>query len=350
MIWIDWLIVASVAVLAAVIFKQWKERSRLVNNLDTSARRVDPTVAGTNEGEGGRRPPEALEADPAKRRFPTGTHAFACYKHKFEEMASGRGEEEASFWETITALAFEVQANPPRGLEHFQGVSRLASQIATQLGLSDAEVEEIRVAGVVHDIGKAQIPEQVRLKADVLTADEFEIMKGHAAWGARMLEPLNEAGLEEIVRHHHERFDGNGYPDHLKGDDIPLGARIMSVAESFDSMVSDQAYKAPRSFEDAVAELLAAPARNSIPTSFRPFSARFEGKTISDGRTDRASSRKRVRPLLSTGITTRSSQIARIPLCAGSQSIFESGACDFPIGAASSSVQAHYPARCIIVR
>ncbi len=256
MIWIDWLIVASVAVLAAVIFKQWKERSRLVNNLDTSARRVDPTVAGTNEGEGGRRPPEALEADPAKRRFPTGTHAFACYKHKFEEMASGRGEEEASFWETITALAFEVQANPPRGLEHFQGVSRLASQIATQLGLSDAEVEEIRVAGVVHDIGKAQIPEQVRLKADVLTADEFEIMKGHAAWGARMLEPLNEEGIEEIVRHHHERFDGNGYPDHLKGDDIPLGARIMSVAECFDCMVSEQAYKASRSFEDAVAEVL----------------------------------------------------------------------------------------------
>ena len=256
MIWLDWLIVASVAVLVAVIFKQWKERSRLVNNLDTSARRVDPGVVGTSNGQGDRRPPEATEAFSAKRRFPTGTHAFACYKHKFEEMAKGNGDEEASFWETITALAFEVQANPPRGLEHFQGVSRLATQIATQLGLSDAEIEEIRVAGVVHDIGKARIPEQVRMKADVLTADEFEIMKDHAACGARMLEPLNEDGIEEIVRHHHERFDGNGYPDHLKGDDIPLGARIMSVAESFDSMVSEQAYKASRSFEDAVAEVL----------------------------------------------------------------------------------------------
>ena len=256
MIWLDWLIVASVAVLAAVILKQWKERSRVLNNLDTSARRVDPAVSGTSEREGERWPSAAPEAVSAKRRFPTGTHAFACYKHKFEEMARGRGDEEASFWETITALAFEVQAKPPRGLEHFQGVSRLASQIATQLGLSDAEIEEIRVAGVVHDIGKAQIPEQVRLKADVLTADEFEIMKGHAAWGARMLEPLNEDGIEDIVRHHHERFDGKGYPDHLKGDDIPLGARIMSVAESFDSMVSEQAYKASRSIEDAVAEVL----------------------------------------------------------------------------------------------
>lgn len=256
MIWIDWLIVASVAVLAAVIFKQWKERSRLLNNLDTSARRADFAVDGTSVGADDRLPPEARETVPAKRRFPTGTHAFACYKHKFEEMARGRGDEEASFWETITALAFEVQARPPRGLEHFQGVSRLASQIATQLGLSDAEIEEIRVAGVVHDIGKAEIPEEVRLKPDVLTADEFEIMKGHAAWGARMLEPLNEDGIEEIVRHHHERFDGNGYPDHLKGDDIPLGARIMSVAESFDAMVSEQAYKAPRTIEDAVAEVL----------------------------------------------------------------------------------------------
>jgi putative nucleotidyltransferase with HDIG domain len=256
MIWIDWLIVASVAVLAAVIFKQWKERSRLLNNLDTSARRAEFTVAETSGGEDDRLPPEAPEAVSAKRRFPTGTHAFACYKHKFEEMARGREDDEASFWETLTALTFEVHASPPRGLEHFQGVSRLASQIATQLGLSDAEIEEIRVAGVVHDIGKARIPEQVRTKADALTADEFEIMKNHAAWGARMLEPLNEDGIEEIVRHHHERFDGNGYPDHLKGDDIPLGARIMSVAESFDAMVSDQAYKASRSFEDAVAEVL----------------------------------------------------------------------------------------------
>jgi putative nucleotidyltransferase with HDIG domain len=171
-------------------------------------------------------------------------------------MTRGRGDEEASFWETITGLAFEVQARPPHGLEHFQGVSRLASQIASRLGLSDAEIEEIRVAGIVHDVGKSHVPEQVRLKADVLTAEEFEIMKSHAALGARMLEPLNEEGLEQIVRHHHERFDGSGYPDHLKGDDIPLGARIVSVAECFDSMVSEQSYRAPRTVEDAIAEVL----------------------------------------------------------------------------------------------
>jgi putative nucleotidyltransferase with HDIG domain len=256
MIWLDWLIIASVAALAAVIYKQWKDRPRLVNKLDSPVRRIGPIAAALNDREGDRRLLKALREVPANRRFSTGTHAFACYKHKFEEITKGLGDEEASFWETLSALAFEVQARPPHGLEHFQGVSRLASKIASQLGLSDQEVEEIRVAGIVHDIGKSQIPEQVRLKADVLTADEFEIMKGHADWGARMLEPLNEVGIEEIVRHHHERFDGNGYPDRLKGDDIPLGARIVSVAESFDSMVSEQAYKDPRSFDDAVAEVL----------------------------------------------------------------------------------------------
>jgi putative nucleotidyltransferase with HDIG domain len=256
MIWLDWLIIAAVAALAAVIYKQWKDRPRLINKLDSPVRRAGPAAAARDDRERNRRPPEALRQVPANRRFSTGTHAFACYKHKFEEMTKGRGDEEASFWETISALAFEVRATSPHGLEHFQGVSRLASQIALQLGLSDAEVEEIRVAGIVHDIGKTHVPEQLRLKPDVLTAEEFEIMKNHAVWGARMLEPLNEQGIEQIVRHHHERFDGNGYPDQLKGEEIPLGARIVSVAECFDSMVSEQAYKDSRSFEDAVAEVL----------------------------------------------------------------------------------------------
>jgi len=256
MIWLDCLIIASVAALAAVIYSQWKDRPHLVNEPDSPVRSAEPGDAAINDRERERRPPGTFRGVTANRKFPTGTHAFACYKHKFEEMTKGRGDEESSFWETITALAFEIQARPPHGLEHFQGVSRLASQIASQLGLSDAEVEEIRVAGIVHDIGKTRIPERVRSKPGVLTAEEFEIMKSHAAWGARMLEPMNEEGLEQIVRHHHERFDGKGYPDRLRGEEIPLGARIVSVAECFDSMVSEQAYKARRTFEDAIAEVL----------------------------------------------------------------------------------------------
>ena len=81
-------------------------------------------------------------------------------------------------------------------------------------------------------------------------------MSRHSVWRAKVLEPLNVKTIERIVRHHHERFDGNGYPDQLKGEEIPLGARIVSVAECFDSMVSEQAYKAQRTYEDAVAEVL----------------------------------------------------------------------------------------------
>jgi putative nucleotidyltransferase with HDIG domain len=138
---------------------------------------------------------------------------------------------------------------------HSQAVSWLAALIARQAGLSPAEIEEIRLAGLVHDIGKIHVPREVLHKRTPLTAEEYEVMKTHAAWGAKILEPLKVEGIERIVRHHHERYDGKGYPDGLAGDSIPLGARIVAVAECFQSMVSDPRYKRARTFEEAVAEL-----------------------------------------------------------------------------------------------
>ncbi len=164
-------------------------------------------------------------------------------------------EQMKPLWNTITALAFAVEAKGPYVEGHSRAVSRLAAHIATQSGLSQAEVEEIRLAGLVHDIGKLDVPEHMLMKPTPLTAEEFEIMKKHAAWGAKMLEPLNAKAIERIVRYHHERFDGNGYPDGLAGDGIPLGARIVAVAECFHSMVSDLPYESARTFEDALAEL-----------------------------------------------------------------------------------------------
>jgi len=90
-------------------------------------------------------------------------------------------------------------------------------------------------------------------------------MKRHAVWGAKILEPLKQTGIERIVRHHHERYDGRGYPDHLMGEEIPLGARIVAVAEAFDNMVSDVPYRRARTVEDAVAEL-----RRCSGTQFDP--------------------------------------------------------------------------------
>jgi putative nucleotidyltransferase with HDIG domain len=156
---------------------------------------------------------------------------------------------------TITALAFAIEAKDPYTRGHCEEVSWWAAKIALQVGLSGPEVEDIKLAGIVHDIGKINVPEDILNKPTLLTAEEFGKMKTHAAWGAKVLETLKEKGIARIVRHHHERYDGKGYPDHLQGEEIPLGARIVAVAESFHCMVRGARYKSACTVEDALAEL-----------------------------------------------------------------------------------------------
>jgi len=193
----------------------------------------------------------------AKGMSSTAPDTFSHDQHEFEPMKP--------LLDTITALAFAVEAKDPYRQGHSEAVSRLAAQIALQVGLFQTEVEEIRLAGLVHDIGKIYVPEEVLNKPTLLTAEESETMKGHAALGAKMLEPLNVKAIERIVHHHHERYDGKGYPDGLAGDEIPLGARIVAVAECFHNMVSDLRYKSARTIEDALAEL-----RRCSGTQFDP--------------------------------------------------------------------------------
>jgi len=170
-----------------------------------------------------------------------------------------------SLLDTITALAYTIEAKDSYTQGHSREVSRWAAKVAKQAGLSEAEIEEIRLAGIVHDIGKIHVPESLLYKPAPLTAQEYEIMKTHAALGAKILEPLNQPGIERIVRYHHERYDGTGYPEGLAGDKIPLGARIMAVAESFENMVSAVSYNSARTFEEALAEM-----RRCSGTQFDP--------------------------------------------------------------------------------
>jgi diguanylate cyclase (GGDEF)-like protein/putative nucleotidyltransferase with HDIG domain len=174
-------------------------------------------------------------------------------------------EQTRPLFDTITALAFAVEAKDAYRQDHSQAVSKLAVLIAMQAGLYQAEVEEIRLAGIAHDIGKIHVPESVYNKPDLLTGEEFEMMRSHAACGAKILEHLNVKGIEHIVRHHHERYDGKGYPDGLAGEKIPLGARIVAVAECFHNMISDLPYKSTCTFEDALDEL-----RRCSGTQFDP--------------------------------------------------------------------------------
>jgi diguanylate cyclase (GGDEF)-like protein/putative nucleotidyltransferase with HDIG domain len=201
---------------------------------------------------------EAYLGVAVKRMFPADPGAFSQYRHRLERMLRGPAGESPSLLDTIAALAFAVEAKDPYTRDHSKGVSRLAAQIAMQAGLSEAEIEDIRLAGIVHDVGKIHVPDRVLLKPTLLTAEEYEIMKSHSAWGAKILEPLKVTAIERIVRivrHHHESFDGQGYPDCLRGEQIPLGARIMTVADAFQAMVTARAYRKARPVEEALAEL-----------------------------------------------------------------------------------------------
>lgn len=187
----------------------------------------------------------------------TATDNFTHYQRQFEREKPRLG--------LTPTFSFSVDADGPYPKGHSQAVSWLAIQIARQMGLPQEEVDEIQLGGLLHDIGKFDLPERVFTKPTRLTEEEYEIMKGHTARGAKMLEPLDVKAIERIVRHHHERYDGMGYPDRLAGDKIPLGARIVAVAECFEDMVSDLGYKRSRTFEDALAEL-----RRCSSTQFDP--------------------------------------------------------------------------------
>jgi diguanylate cyclase (GGDEF)-like protein len=193
-----------------------------------------------------------------KRMFSTGPEVFNQYLSRFEAATRDTQGDNPSLMDTVTALAFTIDAKDHYTQGHSQSVSRLAAQIGQQLGLSKEELEEIRLAGILHDIGKIGVPESVLNKPSCLTPEEYELMKTHAALGERILMPLKVKAIARIgkmVRHHHERVDGKGYPDGLSGDQIPIGARIITIADCFDTLISERAYKRACPREEAILEL-----------------------------------------------------------------------------------------------
>src|SRR5258708_5290417 len=156
----------------------------------------------------------------------------------------------------VTSLAFAIDAKEHYTQGHSQKVSAYAALIAEAMEMSDAEIDEIRLGAVLHDIGKVAIPENILNKCGPLNPDEWETMKSHVVFGAKILDPLKPlARIREMVLHHHEYFDGSGYPDALQGEKVPLGARMIAVADAYDTITSDRTYKKGRSSVDALAEL-----------------------------------------------------------------------------------------------
>jgi HD-GYP domain-containing protein (c-di-GMP phosphodiesterase class II) len=164
--------------------------------------------------------------------------AATLYKAKQDE------EIEKSYLNTVKALVKAIEEKDPYTRGHSERVSRLAVKLAEVMGLPKEEVGFIGTGSLLHDVGKIGIPESIVKSPKKLTAAEYKIIKMHPEKGGEIISPIRRFnGHEYLIRAHHERYDGKGYPKGLKGDNIPIGAQIISIADTFDAMTSSRAYR-----------------------------------------------------------------------------------------------------------
>jgi putative nucleotidyltransferase with HDIG domain len=163
---------------------------------------------------------------------------------------------EETFWSTIRSLAEAIDAKDSYTRGHSDRVAEYAEALARRLKLKEDMLSAIRCAGYLHDTGKIGIPDAILLKPGKLNDDEYcQIMK-HPILSHKIIEPVEfPYDVKPLVRHHHERMDGSGYPDGLTGNDIPLGARIIGIADAYEAMTSDRPYRKALTQSDAIAEL-----------------------------------------------------------------------------------------------
>ncbi|EFG86456.1 diguanylate cyclase (GGDEF) domain protein [Clostridium carboxidivorans P7] len=172
------------------------------------------------------------------------------YKRKLFESPSMRGK-------TIAAIINTLHEKNKREEQHSHRVSEYCNSLGKAMNLSDGEIQELKTVGLLHDIGKIAIPEDILNKPGKLTNEEWEELKRHPEIGYRILSSVNDMSeIAEYVLAHHERWNGSGYPKGLKGEQIPLKSRIIAVADAFDAMISERPYKNSLSREEAVKELI----------------------------------------------------------------------------------------------
>jgi diguanylate cyclase (GGDEF)-like protein len=152
---------------------------------------------------------------------------------------------------------------------HSQRVARLAELIGSELGLDAGTIAKLRLAALLHDLGKIAVPDQILQKPGKLTLRELTIIRRHPVTGCDLLDGLDVAPVDSWIRHHHEHWDGSGYPDGLAGEEIPIGSRIILVADAYDAMTSDRVYRPAGAPAAALAELAAAAGRQFDPVVVR---------------------------------------------------------------------------------
>ncbi len=207
----------------------------------------------------------------AQRRFAIQERELQLAKHELE-MGN----------QTIIAIAKAVDAKDERTSQHSSRVSEYSVMIAREMGWDDHQCENLRKAAQMHDIGKIAIRDDILNKAGRLTDSEYEIMKSHAKRGAEILKDLTL--IEHVVdgaRYHHERYDGNGYPDGLRGEDIPIYGRIIGVADAFDAMTANRVYRNKMDLGYVIGEL-----KRCSGTQFDPEIVKIFLKLLRDGTVD----------------------------------------------------------------
>jgi HD-GYP domain-containing protein (c-di-GMP phosphodiesterase class II) len=210
--------------------------------------------------------------------------AESILRANLEQLADS--PDRAARYRAAESLAQAVDARDAYTGRHSQRVGDYAARIARRLGADEPTVELTRLAGSLHDLGKLAIPEELLRKPAALSDGERLVLERHPQIGYRMLESLGVEPVAEWVLHHHERWDGSGYPNGLAGEQIPLGARIIFVADAFDAMTSDRdptrSHRKPRTQEEALAELERCAGTQFDPTVVEAFAGELRGTRTQD--------------------------------------------------------------------
>ena len=204
-------------------------------------------------------------------------YSYRLYIGKWEEKNQHLEEMARIHLRTVEALALAIEAKDHTTGDHLQRVRVYALEIGRDLGITEAEMAALRAAAVLHDIGKLAVPEHIISKPGKLTPEEFEKMKVHPVVGAEILEQVHfPYPVAPIVRSHHEKWDGTGYPDGLAGEAIPIGSRILAAVDCLDALASDRQYRKALPLDEAMARVETDAGKHFDPRVVRALKARYK--------------------------------------------------------------------------
>jgi putative nucleotidyltransferase with HDIG domain len=211
---------------------------------------VDGRIVGTIEA-------YRLENRPFRQDDPAHVSVLCAFAASAYSRIQLAAKLDVHYTETIEALMSALEARDPYTEEHTGRIRDMAVALAVAMQLPPETKRAVKLGAILHDVGKIGIPDAILLKPGALNDGEWVVMRSHTTIGEEMLRSIDFLSPSlPIIRNHHERWDGKGYPDGLAGEQIPLGARIVAVCDSFDAMTSDRPYRKARSVDEACEEIL----------------------------------------------------------------------------------------------